>query len=144
MSIQCPKCGGEHVQAVKVILQTGTSFSSGTMSGVGVGTDSGIYVGTTSGTSTTHLAARFKEPRKPSKLEVIGTGVMALVSTPWLAATGPDVGFRYLNLALWAIFVWFVISYRKRLARYNDEYPRWKVLYDRGFFCHKCGNVFMK
>ncbi|QBP73855.1 hypothetical protein E2K99_01995 [Herbaspirillum huttiense] len=143
MGIQCPKCSGENVQAIRAILQSGTTFSSGTVTGIGVGDGSGVFVGTTSGTSQTTLASRFSAPKKPSKLEVIGTGVMALASSPWLAANGPDVMWRYMNLAFWAVFAWFVWSYRKKSADYKEKYPKWKALHDNGYYCHRCGTAYI-
>jgi predicted nucleic-acid-binding Zn-ribbon protein len=144
MAIQCPKCGGEHVQAVKVILQSGTSFSSGTMTGLGVGTEGvGTYVGTSSGTSQTTLAARFSAPKKPALWAEIAIGLIALATSPWLAAHGPDAGFRYASLAVWAFFAYSFWGYRKKSAAYKVYYPKWKAMYDSGFFCHKCGNTFV-
>ena len=94
MGIQCPKCGSEHVQAVRVILQSGTSFNNGTVTGVGVGDGTTGYVGTVSGTSKTTLAARFSPPVKPALWSVIAVGIMPLVSSPWLGA----VSYTHLTL----------------------------------------------
>ncbi len=110
MGIQCPKCGSDHVQSVRVILDSGTSLSSGTVTGVGVGSGATGYVGTMNGVSQTSLAQRFSPPRKP---------------------------------ALWAVFAHAVWSYRKKSAVYKVEFPKWKALYDSGFFCHRCGHTFL-
>lgn len=142
MEMKCPKCGGQHVQAVRVILQSGTTFSNGSVTGVGLGDGAGVFAGTTSGINQTTLAARFSPPKKPSKVEMIGAGVMALASSPWLAASGPDAMWRYLNLALWATFAWFVWSYRKKSAVYKERYPNWKAMHDNGFYCHRCGTSY--
>ena len=104
MGIQCPKCGSDHVQSVRVILDSGTSLSSGTVTGVGVGSGATGYVGTVNGVSKTNLAHRFSPPKKPALWAVFALGVLPLVSSPWLAASGPDAIFRYMNLALWAVF----------------------------------------
>lgn len=143
MGMQCPKCGSEHVQAVRVILQAGTTFSNGSMTGIGVGSGAGVFTATTSGMNQTTLAARFSPPKKPSRLEVIGTGVLALASSPWLGASGPDVAWRYLNLALWATFAFFVWIYRRKAAEYKDTYPKWKAMHDNGFYCHRCGTSYI-
>lgn len=144
MGIQCPKCGSEHVQAVKVILQTGTTHSSGSVTGVGGGTDGGgAFVGISYGSSQTTLASRFSTPRKPALWAEIAIGLIALATSPWLAAHGPDAGFRYASLAVWAFFAYSFWGYRKKSAAYKDQYPKWKALYDSGFFCHKCGNAFL-
>jgi predicted RNA-binding Zn-ribbon protein involved in translation (DUF1610 family) len=144
MGILCPKCGGEHVQAVKVIVQTGTTYSSGTVSGVAVGTDgAGTFVGTSNGSSQTTLASRFNMPRKPALWPEIAIGLITLATSPWLAAHGPDAGFRYMSLAVWAFFAYSFLGYRKKLAAYKDYYPKWKAMYDSGFFCNKCGNTYI-
>jgi hypothetical protein len=121
MGIQCPKCGGEHVQAIRVILQSGTSFSNGTVTGVGVGDGATGYVGTVSSTSKTTLAARFSPPIQPALWPVVAQGAIALASSPWLQAHGPDVGWRYLSLALWANLAHSVWSYRRKSAAYKVE-----------------------
>lgn len=143
MGIQCPKCGSDHVQAVRVILQSGTTFSSGTVTGIGVGSDAMGYVGTTSGISKTNLAARFSPPIKPALWPVFAQGGLALATSPWLAASGPDVGWRFMSLALWAVFAHAVWGYRKKSAKYKDEYPNWKALHDGGYYCHRCGNTYI-
>ena len=84
MALHCPQCSSEQVQAVRVILDSGTSFNSSTVTGVAVGNGGGAFVGTAGGTSQTTLAARFKE--RATRL-------------PWLAASGPDAAWRYMNLA---------------------------------------------
>ena len=78
MEIQCPKCGGSHVQAVKVILQTGTTHSSGSVTGMGVGTNGGgAFVGTSYGSSQTTLASGFSMTRKPALWAEIAIGFIA-------------------------------------------------------------------
>lgn len=141
MEMKCPKCGGQHVQAIRVILQSGTSFNSGTVTGIG--SDGGTYVGTTGGMSQTNLAARFSMPKKPARGLMIFMGVVALASSPWLQASGADIGFRYVNIAIWGVFAYFVWSFRKESAAYKEQYPKWKAMYDNGFFCHRCGTSYL-
>jgi ribosomal protein S27AE len=143
MGMQCPKCGGDHVQAVRAILQSGTSFSSGIVSGVGAGSGGGMFVGTTSGTSQTTLAARFSPPKKPTRGLMIFMGIVALATSPWLQANGPDVGFKYANMAIWLLLAYFVWSYRKESAVYKKQYPVWKAMHDDGFYCHRCGHAYI-
>ena len=51
MSIQCPKCGSDHIQSIRAVLQSGTTYSTGSVVGVGVGTNgAGTFGGTTSNT----------------------------------------------------------------------------------------------
>ena len=60
MGYKCPKCGGENTQAIRAVLQSGTTYSTGVVNGMGLGTDgAGVFAGNTSSTSQTHLAARF-------------------------------------------------------------------------------------
>lgn len=144
MGILCPKCGGEHVQAVSVILQSGTSFNSGTVTGLGVGTGgAGTFVGTSNGTSQTTLASRFSPPKKPALWAEIAIGIIALAFSPMLGASGPDAGWRYLSMAVWAFFAYSFWGYMKKSSVYKEQYPKWKAMYDSGFFCHRCGNTFL-
>ena len=143
MALHCPQCSSEQVQAVRVILASGTSFNSSTVTGVAVGNGGGAFVGTAGGTSQTTLAARFKEPVKPALWAVIALGLLPLATSPWLAASGPDAAWRYMNLAFWAVFAHAVWSYRKKSAIYKEQHPKWKALHDHGFFCHRCGHTFL-
>ncbi|MFT4242173.1 MAG: hypothetical protein QM569_07805 [Acidovorax sp.] len=144
MALHCPQCDSENVQAVRVILDSGTSFNSGTVTGVAVGSNGGgTFVGTSGSTSQTTLAARFSPPVKPALWAVIALGLLPLVTSPWLAASGPDAAWRYMNLALWAVFAHAVWSYRRKSAAYKEHLPKWKALHDHGFFCHRCGHTFM-
>lgn len=93
MAITCPKCGGTHTQSIKAITQAGTTYSTGSMSGVGLGTDgAAVFTGSSSNTSQTGLAARFAPPKKPKKLESIAGGILALAATPWLFQQKPTHG----------------------------------------------------
>jgi hypothetical protein len=141
MEMKCPKCGGQHVQAVRVILQSGTSFNNGTVTGIG--SDGGAFVGTTGGISQTNLAARFSPPKKPTRGLMIFAGMVALASSPWLQASGPDVGFRYANMAIWCLFAYFVWSFRKESTVYKEQYLKWKAMHDNGFYCHRCGTSYI-
>ena len=80
MALHCPQCASEQVQAVRVILDSGTSFNSSTVTGVAVGNGGGAFVGTAGGTSQTTLAARFKEPVKPALWAVIALGLLPLAT----------------------------------------------------------------
>ena len=140
MGIQCPKCGGDHVQSIKAILQSGTTYSTGSVIGVGAGTDgAGVFSGSSSNTSQTALAARFSQPKKPKKVEMIAGAVMALATSPWLFSKSPLVFF---NLAILAWLAWEIHIFMKRNKRYQEDYPKWKALHDNGFFCHRCGETF--
>ena len=141
MTIQCPKCGSDQVQSVRAILHSGTTFTTGSVSGVGVGTNgAGTFAGTGSSTSQTTLAARFSPPKKPSKLEVIGGTVLGLATSPFLFSGSP---LAFLSLAILAWLAWEVRAYMKRDKKYKNEYPMWKNLHDHGFYCHRCASTFL-
>lgn len=140
MGIQCAQCGSHHVQSIKAILQSGTTYSTGSVIGVGAGTDgAGVFSGSSSNTSQTALAARFSPPKKPKKLEMIAGTVMALATSPWLFSKGP---LAFFNLAILAWLAWEIHVFMKRNKRYQEDYPKWKALHDNGFFCHRCGTTF--
>ena len=101
MAITCPKCGSDHTQAIRAVLQSGTTYSTGSINGMGLGTSgAGVFSGTSSSTSQTTLAARFAPPKKPKKLEMIAGGVLALAATPWLFSKSPLMVIS-LGLLLW-------------------------------------------
>lgn len=140
MGIQCPRCGSDHTQAIRAVIQSGTTYSTGSVVGVGLSTDgAGTFTGTSAGTSQTALAARFSQPKKPKKLEMIAGGVLALAATPWLFSKSPLMAISLGLLAWWA---WEVRAYMKRNKRYQEDYPTWKKMYDHGFYCHSCTNAF--
>lgn len=140
MAIICPKCGGTHTQSIKAITQAGTTYSTGSMSGVGLGTDgAAVFTGSSSNTSQTALAARFAPPKKPKKLESIAGGILALATTPWLFSKTPLMVIPLGLLAWWA---WEVRAFMKRNKQYQEEYPIWKNMQAHGFYCHSCANAF--
>lgn len=140
MTIQCPKCGGTHTQGIRAVLQSGTTYSTGAVNGMGLGTDgAGVFAGTTSNTSQTHLAARFAEPKKPKKLEIIAGAVMSLATSPWLFSKEP---LAFITLGIMAWWAWEIRAYMKRSKVYKKSYPIWKNMQDYGYYCHTCANAF--
>jgi hypothetical protein len=143
MGLKCPNCGSDHTQAVSAVVQSGTSFSSGIVTGIGIGTGGvGAGVGTTTSISKTNLAARFSAPDKPTKIPTIILGLAAFGSTPWLQATGSDVGFRYASMVVWLIFLLIVAKDWKGWKTYNEYKRIWEPLYSKGFYCHSCDKSF--
>jgi hypothetical protein len=144
MKIQCPKCGGEHVQSVRVVVQSGTTHTTGVFTGVGVGTDGvGGGVGYSSSVGKTSLASKFSPPDKPTKLPTIILGLAALGSTPWLQAHGDDVGFRYASMVVWTIFALIVWKDVRDWKKYKEYFGIWQPLYNKGFHCNSCGASFI-
>lgn len=141
MSIQCPHCSSEHVQSIKAIRQSGTSYSSGSMSGVGLSADGGgVFTGSGSSINQTALAARFAPPAKPKKLEIIAGGVLSAACSPFLLSKSP---LMILSLGMLAWWAWEIRAYRQRDQKYKEQYPHWKELHDHGFYCHRCAHSFL-
>ena len=141
MAIQCPKCGSDQVQSIRAILQSGTTYTTGAINGMGLGTaGAGVFTGTSTSTSQTTLAARFSPPKKPRKLEIIAGGVLSLAVSPWIFSKSPLVAISLGLIAWWA---WDIYAYMKRDKKYKEEYPIWKNLHEHGFYCHRCANVFL-
>ncbi|WP_162175019.1 hypothetical protein [Paraburkholderia mimosarum] len=141
MATKCPKCGSDHTQAIRAVLQAGTTYSTGSINGMGLGTDgAGVFTGTSSSMSQTTLAARFAPPKKPKKLEMIAGGVLALASTPWLFSKSPLMAISLGLLAWWA---WEIRAYMKRNKEYQERFPVWKTFNDRGYLCNQCGVSFL-
>ncbi|WP_156970657.1 hypothetical protein [Andreprevotia chitinilytica] len=144
MAVQCPKCGGNHTQAIRVVVQSGTSMSSGVVTGVGIGTGGvGVGLGTTTSISKTSLAAKFSQPDKPTIAPTVVLGLAALGSTPWLQAHGPDVGFRYASIGVWLIFLFILRRDFKQWKEYREYHKIWEPLYTKGFHCNECGFAFI-
>jgi len=140
MGTQCPKCGGHHTQAISAVVQSGTTQSTGSMTGIGVGTDSvGTFVGMSNSTSQTILASRFAAPKKPKKLEMIAGSVLVLATSPWLFSKTP-LAFISLGLAAW--LAWEIFVFRKRNKEYQARLPDWQWMYKSCSYCHSCTNVF--
>ncbi|MHA6851680.1 hypothetical protein [Ralstonia pseudosolanacearum] len=141
MGIQCPKCSSDNVQSIRAVLQSGTTYSTGSIVGVGVGTDgAGTFGGSTASTSQTSLAARFSPPKKPKKLEIISGAVMSLATSPWLFSKTPLMAIT-IGIILW--WVWEILAYKKRDKKYKEEYPIWKNMHDHGYYCHRCSYTFL-
>ena len=148
MSLVCKKCGSSHVQAVKVILDSGTSSGSGTFSGYGVGTsNSGVVTGVTSTYNQTNLASRFNPPVKGRSraiyiLEVFMAGVLAICFANLLDKPAYSMPL-YIIWGIIGILCYYGIQKNeKKIKAYNENIGPWRNLYENGFFCHQCGSVF--
>ena len=140
MSLLCKKCGSSHVQAVKVILDSGTSSGSGTFSGYGVGTsNSGVVTGVTSTYSQTNLASRFNPPAKGKSRGKYILWCLLLGGISFLA--GPDPAKYFLTANAIIISIGIFLN-EKKIKAYNENIGPWRNLYENGFFCHQCGSVF--
>lgn len=141
MAIKCPKCGSEHTQSIRTVVQAGTTFSNGSVSGIGLGTDgAGVFAGTTSSTSQTMLAARFGQPKKPKKLEIIMGGVFSLATSPWLFS---KQALMIIPLGMMAWWAWEIHAYKKRYKQYVRDYAVWNANNHGGYLCHTCGTSFI-
>ncbi len=140
MGIQFPKCGSEHVQSIKAVLQSRTVYNTGSINGIGLGTSgAGVFAGNSISTSQTMLPARFAPPKKPSKIEIIAGGVLALAASPWLFSKSP---LMFISLGLLAWWAWEACSFTKKNKQYQKDYPVWKAFYNNAYLCHHCGNYF--
>ncbi|MGA4332311.1 hypothetical protein ACI2U6_16440 [Ralstonia nicotianae] len=141
MGIKCVKCAGEQVQSIRTVLQAGTTYSTGSVSGVGVGTNGfGAFAGATHSTSQTNLAMRFSPPKKPKKLESIAGVILSLLTSPWLFSKTPLMAIS-IGFILWTVYEFRKFSRLNK--KYQEEYPVWRKFHDEGFLCHTCGTSFI-
>jgi hypothetical protein len=96
-------------------------------------------VGTVSGTSKTTLASRFSPPEKPGWL---GTIVMAFFLLWFTLGLILQVSI-FAGIIPLAILGHLVLKNAKKSNKYKKEYPKWLELYNKGFFCHRCGNTYI-
>lgn len=148
MSLICKKCGSSHVQAVKVILDSGTSSGSGAFSGYGVGTsNSGVVTGVTSTYSQTNLASRFNPPEKGKSrgayiLWIFLFGMLAISFGGLLEGPKYSQALYIIWGILGILFYYAIQKNEKKIKAYNKNIGPWRNLYENGFFCHQCGSVF--
>lgn len=154
VGIECPKCNSDQVQAIKVILESGTIKSTGSFTGAGSTFGSGrpgMVVGSSSSVSQTNLAASLSAPPKGKIFPVIFLGLLfvicALTAMVFLSSQAHDRGFGYFWLFLAAIAgvsIWFLLEKYKTMSRnYREQYPTWQKFYGSGFYCHRCGNKYL-
>ncbi|MFZ6691805.1 hypothetical protein [Undibacterium sp. SXout20W] len=65
MGIECSKCGSDQAQAVRAILLSGTSTSTGSFTGIAAGSGGGIVSGSTFNVNKTNLATMLSPPKEP-------------------------------------------------------------------------------
>ncbi len=141
MAIVCPKCGSTHTQAIRAARQAGTTYTTGSINGMGLGTGGAdVLTGTSSNTSQTELAVRFSPPQKPKKLEMIAGGIFSLATSPWLFSKQP---LTIISLGMLAWWAWEIRVYQKRNKEYQERLPVWKTFNDRGYFCNGCASSFL-
>ncbi len=158
MNCNCPKCGSENTQNVKILhasgsssgVSVGTGFSSGTSHshGTGFGTHSSTHTTTTRTKNQTELAKKFDPGARPSK----GTGliVMAvifgffLILSFWLSSLfslkgGPGVFSLIWALLAGAMIAIYVMGTNGRKEQLKIWLQRQEYL-DAAWFCHRCGH----
>jgi hypothetical protein len=157
--MNCPICGSETVQSLKVIYEMGTSTvdatSSGTVAGFGLGSDSqsgGLFGTTSSTTQGTHQTAAAKKAAPPPKQDLtpftvaIVLGVSALLLCVYL------LSLRSIEISLWCIMIapvgmillyWGITAAKKANKWNTEEWPRLHDDWLASFRCLKCGHVFI-
>lgn len=171
MSINCPKCQSDQVQSVKVIIEGGTSKSTGQWSGYVAGggssgtVGSGYASGTTYNTAKTELAQSLENyifsggPKSPGWgirfffylililfCSVVVYGIVALYLTRKneLLATVAMFAFFVLAIIYWIKGLRNLLKKRKIYSRNLTSFnERTSNAYRKMFYCHKCGNRFL-
>lgn len=134
LDLNCPNCGSENTQNIKVVHMSGTSTAIGREI---VSDISDIRVTT----KQTGLATKFPPPsKKPVGMLVFVFSIFGL----FIAAM--------IGLVNWSMSTFWAIWILSTLASLifvipNDEYNKTKYveLYDnwaKQYFCNKCGNLF--
>lgn len=133
--MQCPKCGSENTQKLKVIFENGTKEinTTGYTAGTGIGSVLGIggAATKTTGTSQSLMGQRTAPPVKKSfKWAAISMIVGILMhSSIWLCLV------LVLGGAAFASIAW----------KYNTN--EWPELYRRwldSWHCNKCGDIYLQ
>ena len=151
MGIECTKCGSDQVQAVKAILLSGTSTSTGSFSGIGAGSSGGDFVsGSTYNVNKTNLASMLSPPKKPYNKNYWVGFIMFCGLYLFLAfgmSFGPH-GFSIAGPVITSVicipFLYWLYNKGKKVQKnYDEKYPAWKKMHDNGFYCHRCTNIYI-
>lgn len=133
--ICCTHCGCEDVQKASVIFEggtsRGTSYSGGSFGGRGGGF-------ATVSTSQTALAAKLKPPPRMGIMKMLGC-VLGMLFTGTFAVglmSGPEPWWLFWMFLL--AMLGFVLL---RGIKNNQAYPEKIEIYNKTWFCRKCGEI---
>lgn len=154
MAMQCPSCGGTHIQPMAVVHAGGTQQFHATHTAV---TSDGQFVqGRSQGSQSTALAQHCAPPAPPSPLPFIGAygigGIiiyMSMTVCPLLARECVYVGLaglRYnwkqaaVGLGLIALGWLLMKGWHAQAKVYSAAKRQWQ----NTWFCHTCGQAHLR
>ena len=146
INLNCPNCGSENTQNVKILFESGTTRGNSTSYTTGGNVirtplTTKNYTTETSSFNQTDLAKANTPPRKKAGFALpfiwlfVGLFIGAIIGL-----------FTWSMSAIWivmSICVFISIPFAFEGAKYNKtEYPPLYKAWAKRYYCHKCGNLF--
>jgi hypothetical protein len=163
MTGPCPSCGQlDRVQRVPAVYYGGHSYYRGQGPVVAVPAGDGVVhtSGQVSGVTVTG-AARALDPFPPRRRDgglVAAVVLLAVVGSCFLLLPlssiddpppGGVLGFGLISLPSACVYaavgtlVWLYVRRRREHRRRREGIPAAQAVWERGWFCHRCGGVFL-
>lgn len=155
MDVTCPACQGTDTQKIAAPVSGGNARGKVAAMDIDAGaslnaSDVHTTIDTTKSSSHTEVVHTSPEPKlKTDGNPIVGTLVLTVV-VGWIPAlilyirTGKLLSCAALFVA--SVFVIYVLIKRNIIKNrhYNEnEYPKERDLWENGYYCHDCKNVFV-
>lgn len=156
MSIICPRCGSHDTQAIHMLVDGGTTRSSGSSTHFGMTTRGTIATGASSHSSVemTDLARRYRPSQYPTRSKVLEVpGVLLTFVAAVILLSGvfrisdlyPEQFFHRVVFAVAFLVPGLGLLYVHRLGTpaHEERVRKWRseVEYlDNAWMCHRCGH----
>lgn len=153
MELHCPNCNTTDLKKVSLVYQEGLSRvnSRTRIRGVVVGSegpDLVVGTGTTKGIEQTAMSKAVAPPTKWSYMKLFGWSVLAFLAVGWVVFyvnTVTTNSQSVISLPLAVYIVVAVCAFAGAFVgfwRHNrSTYPRDYALWDRSYFCNRCGTI---
>lgn len=155
MDVTCPACHSTDTQKIAAPVVKGTArgkLAAGDLDDGASSDPSDLDATADSTKSSSHTEVTHTSPEPRLKTDgdpIVGTLVLSVV-VGWIPALilYLRTGKLFSSAALFAasVFVIYVLIKRNIIKNrdYNEnEYPKERDVWDNGFYCHDCGNVFV-
>jgi hypothetical protein len=157
VAVACPRCGGNDARTLRVIHESGTTTSQGTVTGWTQGSGSQPGHLTTFNTTSTHQTAAAKDAAPPRKrrngvvlisfglaLALIAVAYYFLMSRSGLSDSTSLATIAGVGLAIGVLMLLIGVVLAPRDSQYNSEvFPAAFHEWDHTWACQRCGTRFL-
>ncbi len=143
---RCPDCGCDDTQRLSLAYDQGTSRTG--LFGVSVSTDGSLGVGGGSIARQSDLIKKLAPPKlerdsKTRAIQVLLVVAGAFATLLFVCAGGELILVGLAALTLFGMAIFVTVKGEPRRVELHKEWQRQVAIWDRTFFCKRCGQNFI-